>query len=150
MHFFLDDYQFERIWRQSERNIERLKNFDCVFTPDFSLYLDMPLAMKIWNVYRSRLIGQMMQDAGLEVIPTLQWADEETLKFCFDGLPQNGVYAVSTVGVMQDETARSIWTAGMNAAIEKLQPECILLYGANLKGYDFHGVKIKEYEARVM
>ena len=42
--------------------------------PDFSLYLDMPMAMKIWNVYRSRLIGQMMQDADIVVIPTLSWA----------------------------------------------------------------------------
>ena len=85
VHFFLDDYQFERIWNDPIENFGRLKRFSCVLTPDFSLYLDMPMSMKIWNVYRSRLIGQMMQDAGAKVIPTLQWAEAETLKFCFDG-----------------------------------------------------------------
>lgn len=147
VHFFLDDYQFERIWRNPSENIERLRGFSCVLTPDFSLYLDMPLAMKIWNVYRSRLIGQMMQDAGLEVIPTLQWAEEETLKFCFDGLPEGGVFAVSTVGVKTDKGAQEIWKAGMTAAIKRLKPECIISYGSQID-YEFGDVKVKRVEAR--
>ena len=69
VHFYLDDYQFERIWQRPEYYIDKLKDFDCVLTPDFSLYLDMPVAMMVWNVYRSRLIGQIMQDYGLTVIP---------------------------------------------------------------------------------
>ena len=54
VHFFLDDYQFERIWNQPQMYLGKLAEFECVLTPDFSLYLDMPMAMKIWNVYRSR------------------------------------------------------------------------------------------------
>ena len=42
--------------------------------------------MKVWNIYRARLIGQMMQDYGLNVIPGLQWAEPETFKFCFEGI----------------------------------------------------------------
>ena len=72
--FFIDDYQFERVWNDPYTYIERLREFPCALTSDFSLYLDMPMAMKIWNVYRSRLIGQMMQDADIVVIPTLSWA----------------------------------------------------------------------------
>ncbi|WP_368221158.1 DUF4417 domain-containing protein, partial [Bifidobacterium sp. RTP21102st3_E2_RTP21102_210122] len=40
VHFFLDDYQFERIWQRPDFYIEKLTDFDCVLTPDFSLYLD--------------------------------------------------------------------------------------------------------------
>ena len=64
IHFYIDDYQFERIWNTPDKYMDRLAMFDCVLTPDFSLYMDMPLAMQIWNVYRSRLIGQKMQDSG--------------------------------------------------------------------------------------
>ena len=62
VHFFLDDYQFERIWRSPYENLERLRGFGCVLMPDFSTYRDMPMAMKIWNIYRMRLMGQVMQD----------------------------------------------------------------------------------------
>lgn len=72
VHFYIDDYQFERIWNSPEDYIPKLLKYDCCLTPDFSLYLDMPMAMKIWNVYRSRLIGQMIQNAGGIVIPTIR------------------------------------------------------------------------------
>ena len=147
IHFFLDDYQFARIWNNPYENIERLRGFSCVLTPDYSLYLDMPLAMKIWNVYRSRLIGQLMQDTGFEVIPTLQWAEAETYKFCFDGIESGGVVAVSTVGVMQDRDARKLWYSGMDEAIKRLKPECVLCYGAKID-YDFGDVPVKYYERR--
>ena len=68
IHFFIDDYQFERIWSNPRQTIPRLARFRCVLTPDFSLYLDMPMAMKIWNTYRSRMIGQMMQREGLRFL----------------------------------------------------------------------------------
>lgn len=44
-HFFIDDYQFERVWTNPERYIGSLSGFDCVLTPDFSLYMDMPTPM---------------------------------------------------------------------------------------------------------
>lgn len=72
IHFFIDDYQFQRVWNQPDRYIAPLKRFQCVLTPDFSTYMDMPEAMRIYNVFRSRLIGAYWQSCGLKVIPTLQ------------------------------------------------------------------------------
>ena len=86
IHFYLDDYQFERIWNNPTEYVEILAGYDCILSPDFSLYMDMPYAMKIWNVYRSRLIGQYYQSCGIKVIPTISWAEAETFEFCFDGI----------------------------------------------------------------
>lgn len=129
VHFFTDDYRFERIWRNTDAYLARLSKFQCVFTPDFSLYLDMPLAMQIWNTYRNRLIGQICQDYGMNVIPTVGWAGEESFDFCFDGLPQGGMVAVSTVGVMNDKNAKEIFRVGMGEMIRKVSPDFILIYG---------------------
>lgn len=129
VHFFIDDYRFECIWNRPHEYVDKLCFFDCAFTPDFSLYMDMPMAMKVWNVYRSRLIGQIMQDAGIRVIPTVSWAEQETYAFCFDGLPEGGNVAVSTVGVMRDKEAQRIFKDGMAAMIEKVKPALILMYG---------------------
>ena len=45
VHFYIDDYQFERIWNNPHGYMERLSRFDCCLTPDFSLYTEMPIAM---------------------------------------------------------------------------------------------------------
>lgn len=105
VHFFIDDYQFERVWNDPEGYVETLKNFDCIFSPDFSLYTDTPLAMKMWNIYRSRLVGSYYQSMGVRVIPTISWCEPETFEFCFDGIPKGSVVAISTIGVKQSKSA---------------------------------------------
>ena len=141
VHFFIDDYQFERLWRQPERYINRLRQFDSVLTPDFSLYTDMSIATQIWNVYRSRLIGQFMQANGIKVIPTLQWSTKESYEFCFDGLKQGGTVAVSTIGVKRYAEATQLWKDGMDEAIKRLKPDHIILYGEPVE-YDFKNIDI--------
>ncbi len=137
VHFFIDDYQFERLWKTPHKYMMKLSPFDCCLTPDFSLYLDMPVAMQMWNVYRSRVIGKIMQDYGITVIPTLQWADEQSFEFCFDGLEQGGTVAVSTIGVKRNkDNALGIWAKGMEEAERRLKPDMVLVYGGDI-GYKF-------------
>lgn len=148
IHFYVDDYQFERIWRSPDQYIEKIADHDCALTPDFSLYMNMPVAMKIWNIYRSRLIGQMMQDRGIEVIPTLSWAGEETFEFCFDGIEPGGVVSISTVGVKKNNESMSIWEAGTDEAMRRLEPSHVVLYGGDV-GYDFKDTKVVHIENEV-
>lgn len=56
VHFFLDDYQFERFWRQPERYLNALAKFPMVLGPDFSLYTDFPAPLQRWNHYRNQLL----------------------------------------------------------------------------------------------
>lgn len=136
IHFFVDDYQFERLWKNPYKYIDNLKKYDCVLTPDFSLYREMPVANQLWNVYRSRLIGYILQQNGLTVIPTLQWCDKASYEFCFDGLGQGGTVAISTIGVKQDETAKELFFKGMDKAMEILKPDCVINYGGDI-GYQY-------------
>lgn len=76
IHFYLDDYQFERVWRFPERYIDLLFDYDCILSPDFSLYMDMPMSLKIWNVYRNRFLGAYYQREGLRVVPIVDAMNE--------------------------------------------------------------------------
>ncbi|MBF0778168.1 DUF4417 domain-containing protein [Streptococcus cuniculi] len=145
VHFFLDDYQFERIWQRPDFYIEKLVDFDCVLTPDFSLYLDMPVAMQVWNIYRSRLIGQIMQDYGIVVIPTVSWAYENSFEFCFDGLPQRSTLAISTIGVKQNKEQLEIWRKGVDEMIRQLSPKRLLVYGGKVD-YDYQDVEVVYFD----
>lgn len=141
IHFYIDDYQFERIWNAPHDYMDILKQYDCVLTPDFSLYTEMPLPMQIWNVYRSKLIGQIMQDYGINVIPTLQWCMENSFDFAFDGIEEGGTVSVSTIGVKREEEASKIWFAGMDEAMKVLKPKNIVVYGGDI-GYDFGNANV--------
>lgn len=134
VHFFVDDYQFEAVWREPERYTDRLKHFECVCTPDFSLYRDMPLPMQLWNVYRSRALGRFWQSIGIQVVPTLQWSTSESYDFAFAGIPMHSTVAVSSLGVLNDPLATMLWRAGVAEASRRIEPTRILFYG---KSVDF-------------
>ena len=148
VHMFLDDYQIERLWGNPEMYVEKLMDFECVFTPDFSLYSDMPIAMQIWNTYRSRLVGQIMQDYGVRVIPTISWGKKETFDFCFDGIEEGSICVVSTIGVKRDEEAAQIWRDGMDEMIKRIKPYAIWVYGGQVE-YDYKGIPVAYFENSV-
>lgn len=148
IHFYVDDYQFERIWNDPEKYVDVLSEYECILSPDFSLYLDMKMPVKIWNIYRSRLIGQFYQSKGIKVIPTISWAEKETFTFCFKGIPQGSVVSISTIGVKQDQNALKIWREGVDEMIKQIQPSAILVYGGKLD-YDFKDIKVYYYENKV-
>ena len=144
-HFFVDDYQFERVWTSPTRYVQALRGFACVLTPDFSMYMDMPLPMMAWNHYRSQAVGLVLQREGLTVVPTLSWAGPDSYAFCFEGVPRGGTVAASTVGVKADADALAIWRAGMSEAMRRLAPSRVLLYGGDV-GFDFGACEVVEYE----
>ena len=148
IHFYVDDYQFERVWNKPEDYTDILFDYDCILSPDFSLYTDMPMPMKIWNVYRSRFIGNYYQSKGINVIPTLSWAEPETFKFCFEGIPEGSIVSVSTIGVKENKDALKIWREGMQAAIDKIKPSTVLVYGGKLD-FDYGNIDVRYFNNKV-
>lgn len=148
IHFYIDDYQFERVWNNPQDYVDVLKQYECILSPDFSLYMDMPMPMKIWNIYRSRVIGQYYQQQGIKVIPTMSWAEKETFDFCFKGIPQHSVVSISTIGVKRSTEAFKIWREGMDAMIAEIQPSTILVYGGKVD-YDYGDIDVRYYENQV-
>ncbi|MDY4041311.1 MAG: DUF4417 domain-containing protein [Collinsella sp.] len=143
-HFFIDDYQFERVWTSPRRYIEALRPYACVLTPDFSLYLDMPAPMQAWNRYRSQALGRYWAGEGLTVVPTLSWAQPDSYAFCFEGIARRSTVAVSTVGVKGDRAASGVWADGMREAMRALEPSRVLLYGGRIE-FDFGGCEVVDY-----
>lgn len=147
VHFFLDDYQFERIWNNPKENLERLKKFKAVLTPDFSLYADMPLPMQIWNIYRARALGRYWQNNGLTVIPTLSWSTPDSYDFAVEGIPLGSTVAVSTVGVLTSDESLDLFKRGLFYMLEQVQPTVLLMYGKRMKNLRFKkSLEVKYFE----
>lgn len=131
LHFFVDDYRFEAVWNRPQQVVQGLRPFRAVLTPDFSLYRDWPLAVQLWNVYRSRWCGAHWQAHGLSVIPTISWSTAASYDFCFLGVPRYNIVAVATVGLRwpQDAAAHSLFLAGFREMVRRLAPSLVLCYG---------------------
>lgn len=129
VHFFVDDYYFDKVWNQFGRYIKMLAKFDAVLTPDWSVYTDWPVAVNIWNHYRKHYVGAYLQDMGVKVFPTIEWSDKESHKWCFDGEPVGSCVAIGSIGTQRDVEARKLFVYGYDAMLERLQPETIMFWG---------------------
>ena len=151
VHFYIDDVGFERVWRQPRKYLPILKRFNGVILPDFSLYRDMPLAMQIWNIYRSRAIGHWLQSEGIEIIVNIRYGDERTYRICCDGVPEDCVIAIGTHGTLKGTIDRHYLLEGLDKVIKIIHPKAIVIYGAApdkyFKKYEDMGIAILQFDS---
>ena len=126
VHFFLDDYKFEVLWKDPEPRVEKLKEYRAILSPQFSMYTEMPMAVQIHQVFKSRWCGAYFQSKGLKVIPSLVWGEADTFWFSFDGVDEGSVVAVSTVGM---RTEKQLFMAGYKEMLRRIKPKAIICYG---------------------
>lgn len=139
VHFYLDDYQFERVWNDPDRYVPILGRFKAVLAPDFSLYADFPKAVQIFNHYRKQWCAAYWQENGITVIPTIGWSTEDSFDWCFDGVPKHSMVCISTVGGFRSKASKEAWLKGYYKALEALQPSEILLFGKQFPEVQFDG-----------
>lgn len=129
VHFFTPDFLFERVWYHPNKNLEFLRQFKAVCSPNFSQYTDMPVAMQIWNSYRSKWLSAWWQMNGLRVIPTVNFSDADSFEYTFDGLPHQSLVIISSLGAEKEVAARENFFNGYHKMLEVLEPKQILFYG---------------------
>lgn len=129
LHFFIDDYQFDRLWNNPERYVEMFKKYEYICSPDYSLYLDFPKALQIYNTYKKQYLGAYYQQFGIKVVPTVSWSDSSSYDWCFDGIQKGSCVACSSVGCLRDKEATKLFVLGFKQMIEKIDPIKILMVG---------------------
>ncbi|MBR1673673.1 MAG: DUF4417 domain-containing protein [Eubacterium sp.] len=151
VHFFEDDYLFERLWRNPKKYLEVLKQYNGVILPDFSLYRDMPFIMQLWNIYRSRAIGAWLQRNDVDIIPNIRYADRRTFKYACDGISSGCVIAVGSYGNIKVLEDRKWFSAGLDYVIKRLKPTEIIVYGSTpdsiFAKYKDIGVMIHQFDS---
>ena len=128
VHFYIDDYQFERVWKKPKKYAIILSKFQGIIAPDFSTYTNMPKALQIYQIYKSRLLCSYWQSLGLDVIPNISWSDYDSLEWTLEGIPKNSVVALSTNGVLNKKT-KDNFIKCYKKAIEILKPTIVIIVG---------------------
>lgn len=134
--FYTDDYKFDgvrtSIWLFPWMALRILKHFKGIITPDFSTYQDFPYPLKIWNTFRMRAFGFWAGKQGLEVINNVRWGTPETYHYCFNGIEQNSIVAIGTVGGSPRKLIdRRRFENGLKEMVNRLSPHTIIVYGSS-------------------
>ena len=126
IHFFTYDWNFESVFDKPEKAMEKLDQYYALLSPEFSLYWDMPKAMQIYNTFKNRWCGAFWQKMGKIVIPTVCCAGEESYDFCFDGIEEGSVVAISTY---RREQHKHEILKSYNRMLEVIKPSAVIIYG---------------------
>ena len=149
--FYEHDVKYERLWKNPKKYLDKLKRFNGIISPDFSLYRNMPLVMQQWNTYRGRALALWLQNNGIEVIPNVRFGDERTFSFCFDGVEQNRTVAIGTHGCIKYKEDKIFFKIGLALMVQRLSPKTIIVYGrapdSIFKPYKDKGINIIAFES---
>jgi hypothetical protein len=96
-YFYTEDFHFENIYTDPGVAAKKLMNLGVkyVIMPNYSVHPTWPIATWIWSAYRSAYVARYFQEAGLMVIPDIQYGVDESLPISMACIPEEaGLCAV--------------------------------------------------------
>lgn len=126
IHFFTYDWNFENVYEKPNLALEKLDQYYALLTPEFSMYWDMPKALQINSTFKNRWCGAYWQKMGKLVIPTICCAGEDSYDFCFDGIEEGSIVAISTY---RREKYKKEILKSYNKMLEVIKPSAVICYG---------------------
>lgn len=151
VHFYEDDYRFRSIWQSPHRHLPRLRQFTGVITPDFSLYSNMPAAMKKWSTFRNYAIGAWLQREGVDVIANVRMSGTDSAFYTLAAAPRHSTLALSLHGCISDPINRKEVRQEIRWICDDRAPSALVVYGPasdDLLTYPLeHGVNVYRFPA---
>lgn len=137
--FYVDDERFADICMDFDAMVEagekiKAHGFAAAVAPNLSLWRNEPPAMWVYYTYLVRYVARYWQEMGLKVIPDINWADERSYDFCFDGIPHGASVAAiqcrtTNTGTDQFAESKKYFLKGLKLALERVAPKKLLIYG---------------------
>ena len=125
------DNVLNNVWDNPYKYLSKFLHFKALCTPDFTIYPGMNINDVRYNIYKNRWIGCLWQEKGYKVIPTIQWALEDTYDMCFSGVEKGSVVIISTLGCASNY---EVFLKGFNKMKEVIKPSLIIVFGKMLDG----------------
>ena len=129
IHFYIHDKVFASFIANAPSYLKYLSQYDGVITPDCTLAIGQLDYLQMTNTYFNRAVGVYLQQHGIPVIPTVRWSDEDSFRYCFNGLPKHSILAVSTHGCIKSNEQKRMFRTGLIKMIELLEPTDVIVHG---------------------
>lgn len=133
VHFYIDDYRFQNIFRNPDRYIPLLKEYKYVIGPDRSQYIEMPWFSRYANCCMNKALTVYMQKCGVHIIANVTWSLPDSYDYSFSGIPRDSVIAINSNGVNAHRDSKYLWYKGYAEAVKRIQPSRIIRYGQKME-----------------
>lgn len=132
--FYTDDSRFKNIFENINELIDKLSlsGINTLISPNFSCYAFMPMAEKIYNLYKSRVMAYSLQQNGFNVIYDINFTSRMT-DFFTDGLPEEINTAAFQTQQIKTKDDIEILYEGMDTLFNEIKINTMLIYGGNNK-----------------
>lgn len=135
--FFTYDTYFESFWDQPAFMAAKVLNagITMAVVPDYSYYTETGVATWVYNNFRAQWVGRYLQEAGIKVIPRIQYAidkkDSASLDFNCLGIPKNAPVVAKSSHNANTQEEFELEVYGLQKSLEKIEPHTLLIYGGN-------------------
>lgn len=158
--FYAEDFTFEGCWDDPVKFTSKLLNLPCdlhaVVMPNFSLAYNYPMAVNVWNNYRSKWYGRYMQEAGIKVIPDIPIVPLRLVDLVLAGVPKNPpAIAIQLHTSRKTDEELRVRRKFCQMVEERLRPKRVLIYGGDhiheeIKGCFTDKVKLAVVQSRLV
>lgn len=133
LSLYTEDFHFEGLFTDPSMNTKKILNcgITACIMPNYSVNQDWPIATWIWAAYRSAYVARYWQEAGLMVIPDIQYGgSDEALDLCLQCIPAGAPVVAAQVQTIRGDSDRIRTTARLlKKAEEMIGFQQILIYG---------------------
>jgi len=140
--FYVDDHRFHGFrpflgamdtGAEPEKFVGKMLNKGIFFalTPNFSMLADRPRIERRTAVHAARWAGRYMQEAGIKIVPDINFADRSDFEFCLLGIPpEPPLVAVEIQSSSKAEATQRLLADGLKIIEDRLKPQGWLFYGS--------------------
>lgn len=133
LSLYTEDFHFEGLYYDPSMNTKKILNtgITACIMPNFSVNQNWPIATWIWAAYRSAYVARYWQEAGLAVIPDIQYGgSDEALDICLECIPEGAPVVATQVQTIRGDMDRIRTTARLlKKAEDQIGFSQILVYG---------------------
>lgn len=109
--------------------MDEIKEFSFVVCPDYSVFGDFLNYKQIDAMARSGEIGYVLSTYGIKTVVNFRATYEWAYELALEGIPENGVVAIRTLGALRDKESRGLLNNSIEALLRTVPLKAVLVYG---------------------
>lgn len=128
INFFIHDYAFNSVWNNPDKYMNHFKCFESICGLDFSIDVQSPLALQIYNKHRNHVLSWYFQNNGVKLIPKVNILPDCS-DWIYDGLPHDSMLCCSTNGRAVNKMAKKSFVECFKEMESVLNPYTVVIVG---------------------
>lgn len=133
LSMFTHDVHINTWWKETSYRVGQILVAGCrmAVVPDVSLWEDSPAILHAYSVYRAAWFGRFFQEAGIKIIPRIEYFMDKSKPFSLVGIPKYAPVVATQFHTKFPDSRVAKLRSDLREAIEIVQPDTLLVYASD-------------------